>query len=147
VNIVSRVAVAASLGVAATGVGYIVDAAGASGNSAQPLGPGTAIIELDINHSKFDRTSIEVYSGTLVRIVLHNNDPIRHEFVVGPPEVHARHATGTEAVHPPIPGEVTIDPGETAETVYVFDTPGNLEFVCHLPLHAEYGMRGTVKVV
>ena len=84
--------------------------------------------------------------GTLVRFVIRNDDPIRHEFVLGPPEVHARHAAGTEALHPPVPGEVSLDPGETAETIYVFDAPGHLEYMCHLPGHAQYGMRGTVHV-
>ena len=47
---------------------------------------------------------LTVRRGTLVRFVVRNHDPIRHELIVGPPEVHARHASGHEAVHPPVPG-------------------------------------------
>jgi uncharacterized cupredoxin-like copper-binding protein len=146
-NFITRAAIVAALGVTATGLGYVVDAAGASGHTDSALGPGTTTVELNVNHSKFDRTSLTVHSGTLLHIVLHNNDPILHEFVLGGPEVHARHASGTEGRHPPVPGEVTINPGETAETLYVFETPGTFEFVCHLPRHAEFGMRGTITAV
>ena len=49
-----------------------------------------------------------VQQGTTLRIVVDNGDPIGHELIVGPPEVHARHADGTEAAHRPVPGEVTV---------------------------------------
>ena len=35
---------------------------------------------------------------------------------------------------------------ETAETIYLFQDAGHLEFVCHLPRHAQYGMVGAVHV-
>jgi uncharacterized cupredoxin-like copper-binding protein len=46
-----------------------------------------------------------------------------------------------------VPGEVTVDPSEVAETVYRFDEPGDVVFACHLPGHLQYGMRGTVEVL
>ena len=82
-----------------------------------------------------------------MRFVVRNHDPIRHELIVGPPEVHARHAAGHEAVHPPVPGEVSVEPDATAETVYEFDQVGTVIFACHLPGHDEYGMNGQVEVV
>ena len=114
---------------------------------ANALGPGEVTVDLDLRYSTFAPTEITVQTGTLVRFVLHNRDPIRHEFIVGPPEVHARHANGTEGVHPPVPGEVTVEPGTTASTTYHFHALGDMEFACHLPAHYQYGMRGTIHVV
>lgn len=139
----ARPLLATSLGVAVMFAGYHYEAPSAG---ADALGPGTVTVGIGIHHSRFDPDELVVREGTLVRFVIRNDDPIRHEFVLGPPEVHARHAAGTEALHPPVPGEVSLDPGETAETIYVFDAPGDLEYMCHLPGHAQYGMRGTVHV-
>ena len=61
-----------------------------------------------------------------MRFVVRNADPINHELIVGPPEVHARHSQGTEAFHPPVPGEVSIPALEQAVTTYTFDTPGHV---------------------
>jgi uncharacterized cupredoxin-like copper-binding protein len=55
-------------------------------------------------------------------------------------------SSGTEAVHPPRPGEITIPAGETVSTTFTFGER-DLLFGCHLPGHYVYGMRGTVVVV
>jgi uncharacterized cupredoxin-like copper-binding protein len=117
------------------------------GGGAEVLGPGPVTVELGIEHSAFDTDALRVRAGTTVRFVLVNGDPIRHELIVGPPEVHRRHEDGTEAAHPPRPGEVTVDPQQTAATAYAFDEPGFVEFACHLPGHLAYGMVGTVEVL
>lgn len=140
---VARVVLAVLAGGLVTAGGYALDAARADSGG---LGPGEVTVQLDVHHSRFDPQRIVVKPGTTVRFVVRNDDPIRHELIVGPPEVHARHASGTEAVHPPVPGEVTVDPLTTAETVYRFDQPGSMMFACHLPGHFEYGMKGTVVV-
>ena len=124
--------------------GYHLDRAG---GRAAVLGPGTVDVVLDVDYTRFAPDHLVVRQGTIVRFVLRNHDPIRHEFIVGPPEVHARHAAGREAIHPPIPGEVTVEPNATAETVYQFDDAGTVVFACHLPGHLEYGMHGTVEVL
>ena len=40
------------------------------------------------------------------------------------PDVHARHRNGTEAEHPPRPGELSVGPDEQGVTTYRFDDPG-----------------------
>jgi uncharacterized cupredoxin-like copper-binding protein len=49
-------------------------------------------------------------------------------------------------VHPPVPGEVSVGPGEIGETFYRFDKPGRYLFACHLPGHFAFGMKGWVIV-
>jgi uncharacterized cupredoxin-like copper-binding protein len=147
VNRATRTAGAAGLFLAAVGgAGLAVDG-DAAGGDVSTLGPGTVTVELRIDHSAFDTTELRVREGTTVRFVLRNDDPIRHELIVGPPEVHRRHEAGTEAAHAPRPGEATVEALATAETTYRFDEPGAVEFACHLPGHVAYGMVGTVDVV
>jgi uncharacterized cupredoxin-like copper-binding protein len=126
--------------------GYGLAAAHAS-NEPAALGPGLVTVDLTTRYSRFSSDEIVVHQGTLVEFVITNDDPIHHEFIVGPPEVHAAHEAGHDLVHPPIPGEVSVDPGETGLTTYLFDTPGTVRFACHFPGHLVYGMQGVVKVL
>jgi plastocyanin len=67
--------------------------------------------------------------------------------IVGPPEVHAAHRVGTEPSHAERPTEVTVPALATRQTRITWDRPGEYAFICHLPGHEAYGMRGTVRVV
>lgn len=110
------------------------------------LGPGAVTVHIGIEHSRFDVERIVVRPGTLVTFVVTNDDPINHELIVGDEGVHRRHRSGTEPAHPPVPGEVSVGPGETAETTFAFDRRGKVRFACHLPGHLDYGMEGVVVV-
>jgi uncharacterized cupredoxin-like copper-binding protein len=142
---VTRRAAALALAVAAvtTLAGY---GARAGGAEAEALGPGLLTVDVGIEHSRFSIDRLVVRQGTVVRFVVRNGDPIAHELVVGDADVHARHAEGTEAVHPPVPGEVSVGPNEDGLTFYEFDEPGTFTFACHLPRHVDHGMVGEVVV-
>jgi uncharacterized cupredoxin-like copper-binding protein len=127
--------------------------AGAGGGAAFALsgrlggrGDGMPTVVVTARHSRFMPGRITVPAGTAVRFVVRNDDPIAHEFIVGPPAVHQRHENGTEAYHGAVPGEVSVGNGEQAETTYVFREPGTMVFACHLPGHFTYGMHGEVVV-
>jgi uncharacterized cupredoxin-like copper-binding protein len=111
------------------------------------LGPGEVTVDMTIHHSRFQPDRIKVRPGTTVRFVVDNQDPINHELIVGDAEVHRRHEQGTEPVHPPRPGEVSIRATTRAETTFVFSDPGSVLYACHLPGHFRYGMSGYVDVV
>ncbi|MEO7556800.1 MAG: plastocyanin/azurin family copper-binding protein [Acidimicrobiales bacterium] len=134
---------------AAAAIAVVVAGTATAGVLAHPAPAsdgGMQTIDLGIHHSRFSTDAIEVKAGTTVRFVVTNDDPILHELIVGPPELHQRHEAGTEAAHDPRPGEVTIQPQTSATTEYTFDTPGTVEFACHLPGHRAYGMTGQVTV-
>ncbi len=139
---------AAALGVVAgvtlAATGFAIER-GAPGDG-RALGPGHVSVDVAIHHSRFSVERLRVRPGTLVRFVVTNHDPIAHELVVGDHDVHARHVAGTEAVHPPVPGEVSVAPGDVGVTVVRFDAPGTVRFACHLPGHLAYGMEGEVLV-
>ena len=130
-----------------TGAGYAVAGSGDGDTGVAMLGPGDVTVHIGINHSQFEAAHLTVVEGTRVRFLVVNEDPIHHELITGGSEVHIRHANGTEAEHPSIPGEVSVEPNSTAITTFTFDDPGSYEFACHLPGHYEYGMRGEIEVV
>lgn len=102
---------------------------------------------IDIRLSRFAPGELTVPVGEPVTFTLKNRDPIAHEWIVGTAEVHERHRTGTEPYHDSRSTEVTIPAYSTRVTTVMFDTPGSYVFICHLPGHEAYGMRGTIHVV
>ncbi|HEX5615184.1 MAG TPA: plastocyanin/azurin family copper-binding protein, partial [Acidimicrobiia bacterium] len=137
-----------AVAVAAAGYGIASgDEAGAPRRSSGGvLGPGRINVTIEVDNSAFAPTRLDVVEGTEVRFVLVNDDPINHELIVGPDDVHDRHASGTHAAHGAVPGEVSVGALEVAATTYRFDDPGEVLFACHLPGHFAYGMTGTVVV-
>ena len=140
-----RVRLALAAGV--LGLAAVLLAAGlAAGRKPAQISPDGRTLAITIHFSRFDPGSIVAAPGETVRFVIHNTDPIDHEFILGDDRVQQIHELGTEAVHPPKPGEVSVPAGATVETMYTFGGPGALTFACHLPGHFAYGMRGTVTV-
>ena len=138
---------AAALVVAgATALGGYAMSSDAHAAAVPALGPGLVTVDVGIHYSKFSISTLRVRRGTLVRFLIHNDDPIHHEFIVGDASVHLRHERGTEASHPPVPGEVAIAPNDVGETFYRFNRSGRFLFACHLPGHLAFGMRGWVVV-
>jgi uncharacterized cupredoxin-like copper-binding protein len=107
--------------------------------------PGERTVQVRIHHSRFIPAEIDAAPGETIRFVLRNTDPIDHEFILGDERVQLAHERGTEAFHPPRPGEVTIPAGETVTTTFTFRSD-DLPFACHLPGHWAYGMAGVVRV-
>ena len=103
-------------------------------------------VEIAFRYSRFAPTAVDVPRGVPVTFVLRNDDPIDHEWIIGPPEVHRAHRTGTEPVHDTRVTEVTVPALGTRVTTITFAEPGTLTFICHLPRHEAYGMVGTLRV-
>jgi uncharacterized cupredoxin-like copper-binding protein len=78
-----------------------------------------------------------------ITFVIRNDDPIDHEWLIGDAAFHARHRTGTEPVHGDRPDEVSL-PANTTKTTTLTLPAGIYTYVCHLPLHEQYGMVGVV---
>ena len=107
--------------------------------------PGQTVA-IDIHYSHYEPSSLTVPVGVPIRFVIRNIDPIDHEWIVGDAVVHAIHRTGTEQHHGARPTEVSIAALQTVETVVTFPARGQLQFICHLPGHEQYGMVGTLDI-
>jgi len=103
----------------------------------------TARIEIRIHYSKFEPSTLDIPAGVPVTFVIHNDDPIDHEWLVGDAAFHARHRTGTEPGHRDRPDEVSL-PANTTKTTTLTLPAGIYTYICHFPLHEQYGMVGVV---
>ncbi len=100
-----------------------------------------------IHYSRFTPQVITVQAGVPVTITLRNDDPIEHEWIVGSPQVHERHRTGTEPVHEEVRTEVTVPAFSTRVTTLTFEQAAEYAYICHLPGHEAYGMVGTLRIL
>jgi len=108
---------------------------------------GVRELRIVIHHSRYEPGEVQVEPGEAVRFVLVNTDPIDHEFIVGDARLQLVHERGTEAHHPPRPGEITVPAGTTRTTTVTFPTSSGASlFGCHLPGHYAYGMVGTIRI-
>ncbi|HEY8178120.1 MAG TPA: cupredoxin domain-containing protein [Candidatus Limnocylindria bacterium] len=103
-------------------------------------------LQITIHYSQFEETALTVPHGVPVTFVLVNEDPIEHEWLIGDAAFHERHRLGTEAHHGARPNEISLKPLETIQTTIIFDEPGSLQYICHLPGHEAYGMVGTLTI-
>ena len=106
----------------------------------------SSAVEIVVKFSKFQPDHVVVPVGVPVTITLRNDDPIDHEWIVGDEAVHAVHRVGTEPLHPDRPTEVILPAMSSKTTVVTFDQAGTLQFICHLPGHESYGMKGTLTI-
>ncbi|HEY7847779.1 MAG TPA: plastocyanin/azurin family copper-binding protein [Candidatus Limnocylindria bacterium] len=103
-------------------------------------------LQITIHYSQFEETELTVPHGVPVTFVLVNEDPIEHEWLIGDAAFHERHRSGTEGHHGARPNEISLKPLETMRTTLIFDEPGTILYICHLPRHEAYGMVGTLTV-
>lgn len=118
--------------------------AGLAAGCTSPTSPQR--VEIRIHYSQFNPSELIVPRGVPVTLVLINDDPIDHEWLIGDEAFHERHRDGTEPQHGDRPTEVSLPPLTTIETTLIFDSPGTMEYICHFPGHEAYGMVGTLTV-
>jgi uncharacterized cupredoxin-like copper-binding protein len=125
----------------------VAGAVGATLLAVASAAAGPVTVEIRIHYSHYEPAWITVPAGRPVTFVIHNDDPIDHEWIVGDAATHERHRTGTEPVHASRPTEVSIPAGATVVTTVTFQLPGEQLYICHLPGHEAYGMVGVVRIV
>jgi uncharacterized cupredoxin-like copper-binding protein len=125
----------ALLAAATLGVGFAAHATGSQ-----------ATVEIDIRYSHYQPAAVAVPVGVPVTFVLHNSDPIDHEWIVGTAAVHAFHRTSDELLHSGLPTEISIPALSTVRTTITFRSADRLQYICHLPGHEAYGMTGWLTI-
>src|ERR1700686_5116828 len=70
----------------------------AHADSSPVLGPGLVTVNVTVPYSHFPLANLHVHQGTTVRFLIHNEDRIAHEFIVGDASVQALHERGAEHV-------------------------------------------------
>lgn len=130
-------------------------------------------VEVVMGDVYFEPEKIAVVEGETVRFVVRNEGAIVHEFNIGTPHMHAEHQKemqmmvehgviegdrirrdrmkmdmgGGHVMDHDDPNSVLLEPGESAEIVWTFARPMDLEFACNVPGHYEAGMAGAFEFV
>lgn len=93
---------------------------------------------------------IKIKKGEVINFVIHNNDKLLHEFVLGSDESVAyereEQAEGEEHTGPEPIYEVEIKPHQVGTLTWKFTEAGKFNYVCLQPLHYEQGMKGRIIV-
>lgn len=99
---------------------------------------------------RFVPDRIEVRRGETVRLVIHNDGQLLHEFVMGNKQELDEHAELMKK-HPGMehdePYMAHVDPGKQGEIVWHFNRSGDFDFGCLIAGHYDAGMVGKIKVV
>jgi uncharacterized cupredoxin-like copper-binding protein len=104
-----------------------------SGSAAGSAG-GTTTVQVTANNYKFQSSTTSFKENQPYQFEVRNTDTVAHEFLIMP--------RGETDPSKKLAGvlESDLQPGKTATVSYMFTTPGNYEFACHIPGHYEAGM-------
>jgi uncharacterized cupredoxin-like copper-binding protein len=114
---------------------------------------GVRTVEIDMVDIVFQPDAIDVSRGETVMFVFTNNGDVDHDAFIGNRDAQAEHEDDmrdAEEGHGGGHGDenaVTVEPGESADSTYLFDEPGAVEIGCHQPGHYNAGMVIAVDVV
>lgn len=131
------------------------DAVGPSAVAGTPSSPRT--VEVAMTGLAFEPSNIEVSEGETIRFVFANEDPVRHEAVLGDEAVQEEHEaemadmggmdmSGMDMGGADEPPSVVVEPATSGELVVTFDQAGKTVIGCHEPGHWTGGMRMDVTV-
>jgi uncharacterized cupredoxin-like copper-binding protein len=93
---------------------------------------------------------LTVRLGETVRLVIHNDGAMLHEFVLGTAKALDEHAAlmvKFPNMEHSEPYMAHVPPGKTGEIVWTFNRAGDFAFACLIAGHYQAGMVGQVKVV
>lgn len=98
---------------------------------------------------RFNPNKLSVKQGETVRLVLHNDGKLLHEYVLGTQKTLEEHAQ-MMLQHPGMQHHEAymahVQPGATGEIVWTFNQAGQFDFACLIAGHYQAGMVGTIEV-
>lgn len=133
-----------------------------------PGGTPSRTVTVIMNDNYYEPESISIARGETVRFVLKNEGGFLHEFNIATPAMHVAHqphmammmemgalkpdgidhavinaskGTSHDMSHDD-PNSALVEPGQTKEIVWTFNTDADLEFACNIPGHYDVGMAG-----
>lgn len=126
-------------------------------------------VNVDMFDNYFEPKSMSFKEGETVRFVVKNKGEFVHEFNIATAEMHASHQTemmqmmergilesdrinhemmghGAGGMRHDHANSVLLEPGDTGEVIWTFDSHSKLEFACNVPGHYDSGMMGKIKL-
>ena len=122
-------------------------------------------IEIVMRDTAYEPASMRIREGETVRFIVTNAGELVHEFNIGTAAMHGAHQAemqtmvengileadrirhdrmrhGEHGMHHDHANSVLLEPGQSGEVIWTFDTHARLEFACNVPGHYEAGMKG-----
>lgn len=129
-------------------------------------------IEIVMADNYYEPERVEVVEGEVVRFIVRNEGALVHEFNIGTADSHHAHQAemammmehgviemdrihhdrmnmdmgNGHTMNHDDPNSVLLEPGQSAEIVWRFDTHAAIEFACNMPGHYAAGMVGSISV-
>jgi uncharacterized cupredoxin-like copper-binding protein len=98
---------------------------------------------------RFSPSQLTIKKGETIRFEVVNNGRVLHEMVIGTKKELDDHAEMMKK-HPNMEHDEAymahVDPGQTAEIIWLFNREGAFDFACLIPGHYSAGMVGKIKV-
>jgi uncharacterized cupredoxin-like copper-binding protein len=124
-----------------------------------------------LHDTYFEPERISVAEAETIRLTIRNDGKLVHEFSIGTPALHMAHQEeilmmvehgviagskidrkmmkmdmgGGHTMEYKHPNGVLLEPGASAEIIWKFATPTQMEFACGLPGHYDAGMLGAIE--
>ena len=98
---------------------------------------------------RFNPASLIIKQGETLRMRIHNDGKLEHEFVLGTHEEIEEHAEMMRQMPNMIhtdASSIRVAAGKSAEIVWKFSRAGKFYYACLIPGHREAGMQGVVTV-
>ena len=97
---------------------------------------------------RMEPAEITVQAGVPITFVVTNSGVTEHEFYLGDEAAQAEQEEMMQAgqMAHDTPEGISLEPGETKELTYTFDTPGETLAGCHVAGHYDGGMKATITV-
>lgn len=127
------------------------DAAGATADAAGGTATGQRTVEVAMEDMKFVQPELTVQTGETIDFQFTNNGQVAHDAFVGDNAAQMGHETemaemGATTDHDDDEPAIVLQPGESGDLSYTFDTAGTYEVGCHQPGHYAAGMKMNVTV-
>lgn len=118
------------------------------GQPGDPADAGRKIQIEALDSLEFDPARVEIEEGEVVTFVVANVGKMIHEFTLGDEDSPMAHEEqmSMDGMGKDESYSVSLDPGETKQVTWVFNTAGEFFFGCHQPGHYEGGMVGAITV-
>ena len=128
-------------------------------------------VEITMFDNYYEPETVQLNAGETIRFVVKNQGQLVHEFNIGTPDMHTAHQDemmmmvqhgalmpdridhdkmvmdmgGGKTMEHNDPNSVLLEPGKSAEVVWMFASAGELEFACNVPGHYAAGMVGAIQ--
>ncbi len=120
-------------------------------DAAEGTATGPRTVAVAMEDMKFVQAELTVKTDETIDFRFTNNGQVAHDAFVGDNAAQMEHEAemvemGATTDHDDDEAAIVLQPGESGDLAYTFDTAGNYEVGCHQPGHYAAGMKMNVTV-